>query len=273
MPIDEPDTREPAPSQPDGQVEIEDDRGNRRARERNRRLMLAAVKGLREVLPGDSQFGDTLSTGGEGQSQVVARRIAELSEQRPSLLREAGLSALQVWDALTEGPARRGERELVIVFTDLVDFSNWAMRAGDQAALDLLRGVGDAIEPPVGANGGEVVKRLGDGMMAAFDQPQEAFDAVVEARARLSAVEAPGYRPRIRAGMHLGCPQRIGGDYLGVDVNVAARITEGAKGDELLVSEKTLAGLDTEGLRVRRKRFFRGKGIPQDVAVYSVSPR
>jgi class 3 adenylate cyclase len=110
-------------------------------------------------------------------------------------------------------------------------------------------------------------------MMAAFDEPQEAFDAVVEARERLAVVNAPGYRPRIRAGMHLGCPQRIGGDYLGVDVNIAARITEGAKADELLVSEATLAQLDAEALHVRRKRFFRGKGVPQDVAIYSVRPR
>src|SRR3954451_7963001 len=117
MSTDEPDTPELEQPPSDGALEVSDGRGSRRARERNRRLMLAAVKGLREVLPGDSRFGDTLSAGGEAQSQAVARRIAELSEERPSLLREAGLSALQVWDALTEGPARRGEKELVIAFT------------------------------------------------------------------------------------------------------------------------------------------------------------
>jgi len=260
----------PSPSEAD---EADADREAGKARERNRRLMLAAVKGLREVLPGDSRFGDPLSVAGQEQSQAIARRIAELTEERPSLLREAGLSALQVWDAITEGPARRGERELVVLFTDLVDFSNWAMRAGDDAALELLRKVGEAIEPPVASNGGEVVKRLGDGMMAAFERPNEALEAVLEARRRLASVEAPGYRPRIRAGMHLGCPQKIGGDYLGVDVNIAARITEGARADELLVSESTLAHLDRESLRVRRKRFFRGKGVPQDVAIYSVKPR
>jgi adenylate cyclase len=242
-------------------------------RDRNRRLMLAAVRGLREILPGDSRFGDTLSVGGRDQTQVIARRIAEASAERPGLLREAGLSALQVWDALTEGPGRRGERELVIAFTDLVAFSSWAVRAGDAAALGLLRDVGDAIEPPVRSHGGEVVKRLGDGMMAAFEQPHEALGAVLEARRRLMDVEAQGYRPRIRAGMHIGHPQRIGGDYLGVDVNVAARITEGAKADEVLLSQPTLERLDTGQLRVRRKRFFRGKGVPQEVAVFSVKPR
>lgn len=242
-------------------------------RERNRGLMLAALKGLREMLPGDSRFGDSLSTGGDEQAHLIARQVAEASEERPSLLRAAGLGALQVWDALTDGSARRGEREMVIVFADLVKFSEWAMGAGDAAALELLRDVGDAIEPPVNSSGGEVVKRLGDGMMAVFDEPQQALDAVIEARRRLSRVEAPGYRPRMRAGMHLGYPHRIGGDYLGVDVNIAARIAESAGADELLISESALAQLDTTDLQVRKKRFFHGKGVPPDVAIYSVRPR
>lgn len=240
--------------------------------DRNKRLMLGALRGLREILPGDPRFGDPLSTGGNDSSQAIARRIVEASEERPGLLREAGLGALQVWDAMTDGQARRGQRDIVIVFTDLVEFSSWAMNAGDDAALRLLRDVGEAIEPPVLGNRGEVVKRLGDGMMAAFEDPADALAAVLEARERLAEVRAEGYQPHIRAGMHLGRPQRIGGDYLGVDVNVAARIAEGAGSDELLVSETVLEGLDTAALKVRKKRFYRGKGVPPEIHVYSVRP-
>jgi adenylate cyclase len=236
--------------------------------------MVTALRRLRQVLPGDSQFGDSLSTGGAEQSQVIARRIAEASATQPSILREAGLSALQVWEAITDVTGRqRGEVDLAIVFTDLVDFSRWAMQAGDETALQLLRDVGEAIEPPVTAHGGDVVKRLGDGMMAVFSEPADGLDAVFEANRRLAWVEAAEYRPRIRAGMHMGRPRRIGGDYLGVDVNIAARVAESAKGDEVLVSESALARLDQESLRVRRKRFFRGKGVPPEVAIYSVRQR
>ena len=238
------------------------------------RLLLTAVRQLREVLPGDSRFGDSLSTGGRGQSRALGRRLAEATQERPSLLREAGLSALQVWDAIAEGAGRdTSKSELAIVFTDLVDFSEWAMGAGDETANRLLRDVGDAIEPPIGAHGGEVVKRLGDGMMAAFAEPADGLNAVFEANDRLGSVEADGYRPRIRAGMHVGYPQRIGGDYLGVDVNVAARIADAAKGDEMLLSEVALERIEREGLKVRRKRFFNAKGVPADLAIYSVAPR
>jgi|SRR5215211_159333 len=257
----------------------ESDKPERRARARaavrklnENRALLSATKLFRELLPGDSQFGDPLSTAGRKQPELVGKRLAEVTSRRPGVLREAGLSALQVWQALSEAQGRgHGDIKLAIAFTDLVDFSDWALEAGDEAALELLREVGRAIEPPIGAHGGEVVKRLGDGMMAVFPEPSEALDAIVEARQRLSEVTADGYRPRMRAGMHFGQPRKLGGDYLGVDVNIAARVAEEAGPDELLVSDRALAELDADGLQLRKKRRFSVKGVPKDLTVYSVA--
>jgi adenylate cyclase len=250
----------------------------KRVRSAARRLnaspaLLTAAKLVRELLPGDPRYGDALSTGGSKQSELVGRRLAELTERRPGVLREAGLTALQVWQAVSEAQGRgRGDEELTIVFTDLVDFSAWALEVGDETALDLLRDVGEAIEPPVSRAGGEVVKRLGDGMMAVFPAPKEALDAVVEAGERLAEVSADGYEPHIRAGMHVGQPRKLGGDYLGVDVNIAARVTEEAGAGEVLVTATALAGLDEGRLQVKKKRRFSEKGVPKDLTVYAVAP-
>jgi len=236
--------------------------------------LLTAARLMRELLPGDSKFGDPLSTAGRKQSELVGRRLADLTAERPGVLREAGLSALQVWQAVSEAQGRgHGDQRMAIVFTDLVEFSDFALEAGDEAALDLLREVGEAIEPAVSAHGGEVVKRLGDGMMAVFPDPKEALAAVLEARERLSGVSADGYQPRIRAGMHVGQPRKLGGDFLGVDVNIAARVAEEAQGDELLVSDRALEELDERTLDARRKRRFSVKGVPKDLTVYSVVPK
>src|SRR3954449_11961167 len=257
----------------------EQEKKGRRAREAARKInqsaaLLNTAKLVRELLPGDSKFGDPLSTSGRKQSELVGKRLAEVTAQRPGVLREAGLSALQVWQAVSEAQGRgQGDEKMAIVFTDLVEFSDFALEVGDEAALELLREVGEAIEPPVTAHGGEVVKRLGDGMMAVFPEPQEALAAVVEARDRLSGVKADGYQPRIRAGMHVGQPRKLGGDYLGVDVNIAARVAEEARGDELLVSDTALSELDEQSIDARRKRRFSVKGVPKDLTVYSVSPR
>jgi adenylate cyclase len=233
--------------------------------------LVTVVQRARRLLPGDSRFGDPLSTAGSESPQAVGRRIAALTEKRPGVLREAGLSALQVWQAVAEAQGRgRGERELAIVFTDLVEFSSWALEAGDDLALKLLRDVGEAIEPPVRDRGGEIVKRLGDGMMAVFTEAQDGLDAIFEACDRLGEVEAHGYAPRLRGGMHVGRPRKIGGDYLGVDVNVAARMVDGAGADEVLVSDRTLELLDRDALNVRRKWRFKVKGVPEDLTTYSV---
>ena len=72
--------------------------------------------------------------------------------------------------------------------------------------------------------------------MATFLEPAEAVEAVLEAQEAIAAVEVLGERPRMRAGAHHGMPRRVGRDFLGVDVNIAARVAQAAKADELLVS-------------------------------------
>ena len=65
-----------------------------------------------------------------------------LFDDAPRVSREASLGALQVWQAFLERTGRgRGDREVSLLFTDLVGFSDWALGAGDDATLRLLRGV------------------------------------------------------------------------------------------------------------------------------------
>ena len=44
----------------------------------------------------------------------------------------------------------------------------------------------------------------------------------------------------MRAGVHWGRPRKLGGDYLGVDVNIAARVGDAAKADQVLASDPVL---------------------------------
>jgi adenylate cyclase len=235
--------------------------------------LLAAAKFARQLLPGDSRFGDPLSTAGSQGPHVVGRRLSALTEERPGLSRELGLTALQVWQAASEAQGRgRGDEELAILFTDLAGFSDWALEAGDTLALELLRDVGEAIEPCISAHDGEVVKRLGDGLMAVFPDAGSALKATFEGRERLKEVEVEGHKPCIRAGIHAGRPRRLGGDYLGVDVNIAARLIEEASADEVLISDRALEGIDDGLIQKRRRRRFKAKGAPTELTAFAVKP-
>ena len=196
---------------------------------------------------------------------MVGRGLSALADERPSALRELGMGALQVWQGLSEAQGRgHGDRELAILFTDLVDFSDWVLEAGDERAVELVRAVGQAVEGAVRAHGGRVVKRLGDGVMAVFDDPAAAVRAGCEAAGAAGELHAPG----LRAGVHIGRPRKLGGDYFGVDVNVAARVAAAAGGGEVLVSDAVRERLDPEQIATRRRWRFKPKGAPKGLQAY-----
>jgi adenylate cyclase len=232
--------------------------------------LLALFRAARRRLPGDENYGDPLSLAHNQAPGVIGQQLALVAAQRPSALKEVGFSALQVWQSLSEAQGRgRGDQEITIVFTDLAGFSSWALDAGDTMAVELLRRVAKAVEPVVAAHGGTVVKRLGDGLMAVFDDPEQAVAATLAARDAVAELSVGGHRPRLRAGVHVGRPRLLGGDYLGVDVNVAARVAAAAGAGEVLVTDSVCEKLP-ENVRVRRKWRFSGKGTPARTKVFAV---
>jgi GGDEF domain-containing protein len=209
--------------------------------------LLAIARRLRRRLPGDEKFGDPLSTAGVRPVEVLGRGVSALGPERESVVQELGLAGLQLWQSLSEAAGRgRGDQPLALLFTDLVGFSSWALEAGDVAALRLLREVGTTVEAAILDHEGRIVKRLGDGLMATFLDPQRAVEAALVAQDGLADIEIDGYRPRMRAGIHWGRPRRLGGDFLGVDVNIAARV-----GDE--------------HLQFGRSKRLRAQGAPREL--------
>jgi class 3 adenylate cyclase len=75
----------------------------------------------------------------------------------------------------------------------------------------------------------------------------------------------------MRAGVHWGRPRKLGGDFLGVDVNVAARVTAAAKARQVLVSDALLAKLNGDGVRTGRAKRLRADGTPSGLRVAEVS--
>lgn len=245
--------------------------------------LVAMVRRARRLLPGDPDFGDPLSTAGEGGPRAAARAADRLLWDRGAASREVSLSVLQVWQALTEAIARRPVNpEVTLVFTDLVGFSGWSLQAGDEATLALLRQVARAVESPLLDAGGHIVKRMGDGIMAVFRDPSVAVQAVLAATEAMKSVEVGGYTPRIRVGIHTGRPQRLAADWLGVDVNIAARVMERATKGGIMISGPTLdlipqSDLKELGIITRRVRkpMFTSKftGIPPDMVIYRIKAR
>lgn len=198
---------------------------------------------------------------------------------------ELATAGRQAWDVVSQWLGRDGGSvEVTLLFTELSDFPSWVLKAGDERALELLREVATVVEPCITERRGKVVKRLSHGHMAVFRRAGEGLDAALSMQAALAhlppattaAELSAGLQPRLRAGLHSGQPRRMGRDYLGADVNIAARIAEAARAGEVLVSGDALAAIDAEQrdrLEIKRRRAFRAKGAPPGLKVYRVVVR
>ena len=233
--------------------------------------LLGAARRTREWALGEQQIEHGLASARGGAADLAFRQLAALRADEPGVTGELGAAVLQGWQRLAEAQGRgRGEVDVAVLFTDLVGFSEWALGVGDELAVELLREVGAAIEPPILTRRGHVVKRLGDGLMAAFRDAADACDAAFDARERIAAVTVAGHRPCLRTGIHLGRPRKVGRDYLGIDVNIAARLAEAAQPEEILVSDRTLRALDAQVVGSERRQF-RARGAPADTIAHAVS--
>jgi adenylate cyclase len=219
-------------------------------------------------LPGDGDFGDPISTVGASPARILGRRAGALNQGRLSILAEMSLAGLQVADWLGEDFRGVGSAdELAVVFADLSGYSQWALDVGDETAVELLRNADAVVTATVETHGGQVVKRLGDGTMSVFVDCPDAVEAAFDAISCVHELSADGFRPVLRAGVHVGKPRRIGDDFIGVDVNIAARLCEAAPAGEVLVSEPVRRQADRDGYGAEATDV-RLRGVPPGLPIY-----
>lgn len=85
---------------------------------------------------------------------------------------------------------------------------------------------------------GTEVNAAGDGVLARFDHPAAAARAAVEIQRRLERQrEETGFAPSVRIGIHSGDVVDEGADVIGSVVNLAARVTDAADPDEIMITE------------------------------------
>ena len=198
--------------------------------------------------------------------EVVERFLQRSVEQKPSLLSSLGLTAIQGLMSNREDQAGDGLPTCVAVaFTDLEGFTRYTSSEGDEAASQLLAEHHRRVGPVVRSRGGRIVKHLGDGLLLTFPEPEAAVMACLE----LCESQPPPLR--LRAGIHLGDVVSTRDDVIGHVVNVAARVTESARGGEVLCTDavREAAG-DLPRLHFSRPRRRTFKGVDESVRVCRV---
>ena len=127
--------------------------------------------------------------------------------------------------------AETDRRLATVLFTDIVDSTPAAARAGDRAWSGLLDEHDLAARELIDAHGGSLVKTTGDGLLATFDGPSRAVQCAAALHQTMSGLGLP-----IRAGLHTGEIEIRGDDVAGLAVHIAARVSGLANTGQTLVS-------------------------------------
>ena len=135
---------------------------------------------------------------------------------------------------------------VTIFFSDIRGFTDYTEREGDEAARQMLRGYHAIVREKIEEVGGTVVKELGDGFMATFRGARTAILCAIAIQRAIAQAKRrqEGLGIDVGIGINTGEPIQEGNDYIGLDVNFAARICAIAKPGQILVAETTrwLAG-------------------------------
>jgi class 3 adenylate cyclase len=157
----------------------------------------------------------------------------------------ADVTALQVYRDLFASEALRpgvslSVGTLTVVFTDLRGSTRYYREVGDAPAFGSVLGHLEQLRDAVAAEGGAVVKSMGDAIMAVFPRPVAAMRAMLGAQARLA-----GKPLELKVGVHTGpciaVSQNGVLDYFGSTVNLAARLVGLSAGGDVVVSGSVLA--------------------------------
>jgi predicted ATPase/class 3 adenylate cyclase len=143
---------------------------------------------------------------------------------------------------------------VTFLFTDIEGSTRLLQELGESYGavqdrhVEIIRGILEAEE-------GREVRTEGDSFFAVFRTPARGLRAAVAAQRSLAQEAWPEGKPlRVRIGLHTGEGSLVGGDYIGLDVNRAARIADAAHGGQILVSDATRILVENalpEGVTVR----------------------
>lgn len=148
-------------------------------------------------------------------------------------------------------------RRVALLFTDLAGSTALYLRRGDPRAYELVRQHFDRLFATVDAEGGVVIKTIGDAVMGAFTSPVAAVRAALAMHDEVAMLNrqlrlADLDMLVLKVGLHTGpcISVNLNGrmDYFGTAVNTAARIQGTSAGGDIALSAAMLDDPEAQAL-------------------------
>jgi class 3 adenylate cyclase/DNA-binding winged helix-turn-helix (wHTH) protein len=160
-------------------------------------------------------------------------------------------------------PAETERVLATVLFVDIVDSTATARQLGDARWAKLLEQFHQLTRQVVADHRGEVVKTIGDGVVATFDGPGRGVVAACELRDQVQALGLI-----VRSGLHTAEIERTGDDIAGIGVHIASRVAGEADPGEVWVSRTVTDLVAGTGLAFAERGSHSLKGIDRPWALY-----
>lgn len=164
------------------------------------------------------------------------------------------------------------QHDKAVLFADVSGSTRLYDVLGDARAFATINDCLDTLRLLTNAHKGHVVKTIGDEIMVIFPDAITATQAACEMQTVVSAKEpVDSIRVAIRIGFHFGPVLESKGDVFGDTVNIAARMTEIARAQQIITTGTTVARLPPimrTGTRTLESLSIKGKS--DDMAVCEV---
>ena len=162
--------------------------------------------------------------------------------------------------------------DVAVLFADVSGSTKLYETVGDAEALKAIGHCLSLARIACEAQGGRVVKTIGDEIMAVFPAADQAAEAAAEMQLRVSEQPPVGRsRLAIRVGFHFGPAIAVEGDLFGDSVNVAARMTALAKAEQVILSSMTADALSPLlRSRVREIDLLAVKGKQEEIGIFEL---
>lgn len=160
-------------------------------------------------------------------------------------------------------------QERAVLFADVVGSTSLYRRLGDQIAEALIRKAVDRVADIAIRHGGRLVKTIGDCAMCELPDANAAALTAMEVQRGARAPVSPGEAPVLfRIGFMVGQVVPRDEDVFGDAVNLAARLCDMAKAEQILTIESTSATLSGD-LRDSLRLFDQTpvKGVTESLSI------
>lgn len=159
-----------------------------------------------------------------------------------------------------------------VLFADIVGSTTLFEKLGDETAASYVNQCLKELAQVTLEYNGQVVKTIGDAIMATFPLPDAAIDAACHMQEKAKAITNPlGETMSLRVGAHYGNVLETEGDVVGDAVNVASRLTNLARAAKILTTQETV-NLLPQAFRQKIRPFDKValKGKQDETVIFEV---